>query len=276
MQLDPVRVWRAIKPYVPTRLYRYIAVVYRQYVRALVWYHERRPDPPGSDGLPLPPASMRHRVIGVAAAASFAESIPKVRADLARALARVGRSLDEFHSILDFGSGCGRGLRAFAGARDVALCGTDIDAEAVAWCKANLPFARWEVNGALPPLAFADAQFDLVYSISVFTHLDEQKQFAWLVELRRVARPGAILLLTVHGAAASANLPRDVRGAIERDGFLYLPSFADKGRFPDWYQNAYHTEAYVRRTFGRYFKLLDYLPAEIYGQDLVVLERASD
>lgn len=272
--IDPVKIWRAVKPFVPPEMQKYAAVPYRAYIRALCWYHEQRTDPPGPDGLPLPPASLRHRVIGVADARSFSESIPKVRDDFARSLQRVGRSIDEFRSVLDFGCGCGRGLRAFAN-RGAELAGSDIDAEAVRWCQAHLPFARWETNGEHPPLAFATASFDLIYSISVFTHLDEQHQFEWLAELQRVARPGAILLLTVHGAAAYRNLPANVREYIDREGFLYLPTFVDKGRFPDWYQNAYHSETYVRKTFGNYFKVLDYQPTAIYGQDLVIVERTS-
>lgn len=276
MNFDPVRVWRRVKPIVPTRLHRYAAIPYRGYVRLLCWYHERRDDAVAADGYPLPPASLRHRVIGVADARSFIESIPRVRADFERALRDAGYKLEDYHSILDFGSGCGRGLRSFAGRPGVTLAGSDIDAEAVRWCQTHLPFARWEVNGEFPPLAFGAGEFDLVYGISVFTHLDEQHQFAWLDELKRVTRPGAVLLLTVHGAKAYETLPRDVRSHIERTGFLYLASYVDKGRFPDWYQNAYHTEAYVRATFGQRFDVVDYQADRIYGQDLVILRRRAD
>jgi len=276
MKLDPIAAWRKVKPLVPPQLYRYVSVAYRGYSRALCWYYERQIDPPGPDGLPLPPARLRHRVIGVANPRSFSESIPKVRTDFEEALTRVGRKLADFSSVLDFGAGCGRGLRAFADARaQRKLYGSDIDAEAIAWCQANLPIASWSVNGELPPLPFSDGQFDLVYSISVFTHLDEQHMHAWLAELQRVTRPDAILLLTVHGEAAWSNLPHGVRETIKRDGFLYLPTYADKGRFPDWYQNSYHTEAFVRREFGHYFDVLDYAPDAIYGQDLVTVRRRA-
>jgi SAM-dependent methyltransferase len=277
MVIDPIAVWRRIKPLVPPRMYRYASVAYRGYAKALCWYHERLDDPPGPDGLPLPPAGLRHRVIGVANAQAFSESIPKVRADFERALERVGKTLDNATTVLDFGAGCGRGLRSFM--NDVPkkrLYGSDIDAEAIQWCQAHLPGASWSVNGELPPLPFGDAMFDLVYSISVFTHLDQRHMVAWLEELRRVTRPDGILLLTVHGEPSWRNLPRDVRNVIARDGFLYLPTYADKGRFPDWYQNAYHTEGFVRREFGRYFEVLSYKENAIYAQDLVILRRTTD
>ena len=64
-----------------------------------------------------------------------------------------------------------------------------------------MPRSTFEANNALPPLLFPDCAFDLVFAISVFTHLDEQYQLAWLAELRRVAQPGAILFSppTVNG-----------------------------------------------------------------------------
>jgi SAM-dependent methyltransferase len=277
MILDPIAAWRKVKPFVPPELYRYAAVAYRAYAGALCWYHEQLRDPPGPDGFPLPPARLRHRVIGVANARAFGESIPKVREDFERALAHVGRSLDTATAVLDFGAGCGRGLRAFHDERGGRrLYGSDIDEEAIRWCQSNLPIASWSVNGELPPLPFPEGMFDLVYSISVFTHLDARHMFAWLAELRRVTRPEAVVLLTVHGEASWRNLPRRAREIIIRDGFLYLPTYADKGRFPDWYQNAYHSEWYVRREFARYFDVLDYQADVIYGQDLVVLRRRSD
>lgn len=82
------------------------------------------------------------------------------------------------------------------------LFGTDIDGESIDWCQSKLGhMATFTVNGFWPPLPFADGFFDVIYSISVFTHLPEDMQTAWLAELRRVAKPGGLLLLTVHSPA---------------------------------------------------------------------------
>ena len=54
-------------------------------------------------------------------------------------------------------------------------------------------------SDGLPPLPFDDARFDLVLGYSVFTHLNVQYQDAWLGELRRLVRPGGILLLSISG-----------------------------------------------------------------------------
>jgi SAM-dependent methyltransferase len=38
-----------------------------------------------------------------------------------------------------------------------------------------------------------------VYALSVFTHLDESQQLSWIAELRRVTKPGGLVLFTTHG-----------------------------------------------------------------------------
>src|SRR5439155_14229287 len=107
-------------------------------------------------------------------------------------------ALDDVRAVLDFGCGCGRVTRYFHGlAGEVA--GSDVSDAAIEWCRANLGFGRFEVNGPAPPLVFEDESFDLVYALSVFTHLTDDLQLAWRDELRRVLRPDGRLLLTTHG-----------------------------------------------------------------------------
>jgi SAM-dependent methyltransferase len=106
--------------------------------------------------------------------------------------------IDELESVLDFGCGCGRVTRYWLGAGP-HVAGSDLNEDAVEWCRRNLPFARFELNGLAPPLAFDDGSFDLAYGLSVFTHLPEELQVGWLHELHRVLRPGGRLLLTTHG-----------------------------------------------------------------------------
>ena len=90
--------------------------------------------------------------------------------------------LAEKDSVLDFGCGCGRVTRywtEFAG----TVSGGDVSAKAIEWCRVNMPFARFELNRLEPPLAFADESFDLVYALSVFTHLTDELQLDWRDEL---------------------------------------------------------------------------------------------
>lgn len=57
--------------------------------------------------------------------------------------------------------------------------GSDIDPEAIAWCKEHhADLAQFVVTPTSPPLPFEDNYFDFIYSISVFTHMPEEMELA--------------------------------------------------------------------------------------------------
>jgi SAM-dependent methyltransferase len=164
---------------------------FRAYERALGW-RGRRHHRSAADGLPVPPAELIVRVAGTADVDWFLEG-GRLGYETVREHAP-----EELGSVLDFGCGCGRVTRYWLGT-GVRVAGSDLNDDALEWCRRNLPFARFELNGLAPPLAFEDAEFELVYGLSVFTHLPEELQIGWLHELARVLRPGGRLLLTTHG-----------------------------------------------------------------------------
>ena len=153
--------------------------------------------------------------------------------DLERALTAVGDTLSGHERILEFGCGCGRIMRWMEElGRTRTLVGTDIDARAVEWASENLPFARFDVNDAVPPTRYCDGEFDLVVNHSVFTHLDEHYQDLWLAELQRITAPDGLLVLSTHGEhafqiseqhlEADSPLRREWRAQLERNGILYI------------------------------------------------------
>lgn len=93
--------------------------------------------------------------------------------------------------LLDAGCGSGRTLDELA--RFGRVCGVDLSAEAVETARRrgydDVQVARVE---ALP---FADATFDVVTCLDVIEHTPDDR--ATLAELRRVTRPGGLLLVTV-------------------------------------------------------------------------------
>lgn len=239
---------------------------------------------------PSPGPELAQRVAGGPDMDAFFQSGRRSMQEVRNALATVGRDLDDYRTILDFGAGCGRMITwleplARAGTE---LHGTDTDAELIAWLGENLDFVTAQVNDPLPPTPYADGQFDLVYNHSVFTHLDELRQNAWLTELRRITRVGGHVVLTVHGEGAFAqyedammNVGGDAvqeRLTLHRDGFLFMPdeSWQAQG-FPAWYGGTYHATSYIFRHWTRWFRIRAYLPQGALGfQDMVVLERPAD
>ena len=175
--------------------------------------------------------------------------------------------------MLDFGCGCGRVARWWSAYRG-EFAGSDLSAPAVAWCRRNLPFGRFEQNGLEPPLAFADESFDLVYALSVFTHLTAELQLAWRDELRRVLRPGGRLLVTTHGTSYTPRLDAGERDRFERGELVVRWSDLPGTNLC----SAYHPEPYLRDTFADGFASVELEPEGARGnptQDLVLLRKPS-
>ena len=160
------------------------------------------------DGLPIPPARLIYLVAGSYSIEWFLTLGRDGAQSIVETLARHDIDVAKLNAVLDFGCGCGRVLRYFARYKGVRLHGTDYNPRPIAWCRQRLgggsqsgSAAQFETNQLAPPLPYPDASFDLVYALSVFTHLDEELQRAWLDELRRVSKPGGHVLITMHGAA---------------------------------------------------------------------------
>ena len=253
--------------------------------------------PNASSSVPLPPDELIDRVVSGGfsneraeeSRATFLQTGKRSVEDLERALTATDDSLSAHERILEFGCGCGRIMRWMEElGRTRTLVGTDIDARAVEWAAANLPFARFDVNDGLPPTRYHDGEFDLVVNHSVFTHLDEHYQDLWLAELQRITSPGGVLVLSIHGEhnfqvgeqqlEAGSRQRREWRALLERHGILYI---ADDGfvgsAFPDFYHTAFHAPWYVFEHWSRWFDVLAYLPcSSVDLQDQVVLRRRSD
>ncbi len=180
--------------------------------------------------------------------------------------------------LLDWGCGCGRltaPLLRYSGVPKVHGC--DIDPESVAWCREALPAGHFRRVAPYPPTGYADRQFDVVVSNSVFTHLDEDAQSQWLEEVDRILVPGGLFLATVHGwFAAEFSQLHDVLEGLARDGFhdgirdTTLDGVAPEG----YYRATYQTRAYTEARWGRVFEVLEYaVGGSLNFQDLVVLRK---
>jgi SAM-dependent methyltransferase len=212
------------------------------------------------DGLPLPPPELRVRVAGTADIAWFLEGGRLSEESIRAALERAGAPLRSHRAILDFGCGCGRVLRRWRNL-DGRLCGTDYSEPLINWCRSNLPFAEVNVNALKPPLRYSDASFDLVYAFSVFTHLPVEMQFAWRDELRRVARPGGYLLLSLHGAAYVEQLTYEERSVYERGGCVVRWPKAGGANLC----STFHSPAFVRDRIADGWELVEHVPRGALG-----------
>lgn len=239
--------------------------------------------------LPWPGDELVFRVAGGTDREHFYNSGRQSIRDFEVMLSLVGTTMSSYRSILDFGCGCGRIMLWLEElASTASLHGVDIDALAIDWARDHIPWATVTVNQPLPPLDYPDHHFDLVFNHSVFTHIDEEYQDRWLNELRRVTKPGAHLLLSVHGDSAfrafedwmrsAGRDPGPVREERARNGIVHVrdDNFVG-GPFPDFYHSTFHAPWYVQEHWARYFTVVGYAARRSLGfQDLVLLERGTE
>jgi SAM-dependent methyltransferase len=159
--------------------------------------------------------------------------------------------------VLDFGSGAGRTLRHFVTeAQSAEFWGSDIDEASIAWLQANMcpPFHAWQ-SAHSPPLGLQYGSFDLIYAVSVFTHLTDNST-AWLLELHRLLKPGGLLVATFMGRWTSNWLVGE-RWVEDRVGMNVLRHNRD------WESGGpavLMSEWWLREHWGRAFEILSIDP----------------
>ena len=85
-----------------------------------------------------------------------------------------------------------------ASTKNWKLYGVDVQARPIQWMRDYFPKEFCVYTGCLNPhLPFPDNHFDVIYGFSVFTHI-KYLWDNWILELRRVLKPGGLLIQTVH------------------------------------------------------------------------------
>ena len=209
-----------------------------------------------ADAAPLPPIELMRRVVPLAAGdrAAADEYVAKGRAVKEFIVSQLPEDWAwEGKRVLDFGCGAGRVLRHFLGeAQPAELWGSEIDEASVRWLEQHLsPPLRLIHHGESPPLDAPSGHFDLIYAMSVFTHIADEWS-AWLAELHRVLAPGGILMASFLGPGMIASLMGE-RWSDDRIGMNVTRAGAawDEGG-----PNTFISEWWLRAHWGRAFEIL--------------------
>lgn len=173
--------------------------------------------------------------------------------------------------VLDFGCGVGRVLRNFATEAEAAefwCC--DIDRPSIEWLQRNLspPFRPFLV-GEDPALPTPDEHFDLIWAISVFTHVTDTWA-QWMAELHRALKPDGLLVLSIMGPGMWSALETEPWSE-DRIGMCVLRA----GR--PWSlggPTVYHSAWWIREHWGRGFDVLEIDPGHYpWSHGWVVLRK---
>jgi SAM-dependent methyltransferase len=204
----------------------------------------------------MPPLSLANRVGGLAEAEDPYALYEQVGANGRQQILRMlpaGYEL-EGRRLLDFGCGAGRTLRHFLDEADSAeIWGCDIDDEAIDWLQHNLcPPLHVLRNETAPGLPFEDGHFDVVWALSVFTHLVDSWA-AWMLELHRVLADDGILIATTIGPRHSERIAKE-GWEEDRIGMNALRQWAS---YPDRAPKVLHSTWWLRAHWGRAFEILE-------------------
>ncbi len=199
-----------------------------------------------------------------------------------------GFSFEEGGRILDFGCAAGRMIRCL---KDLALkyeiWGVDVMTGHILWCQQYLsPPFKFATTTTFPHLPFEDNYFNLIYACSIFTHICDLAE-TWLLELRRVLRPGGKMYITVHDNHSidlllssppghwlhDTLIRRQLSAFEEQTDFLKLGfSMFTLQREPGNAQ-VFHDIDFLCGNWGRFLQVVSVVP-EAYGyQTAITLEK---
>lgn len=198
----------------------------------------------------------------------------------------------EIESARYFELGCasGRVLRHLVSHGVNEVWCADLNLRHIEWIRCHLPLTvKAFQNTLLPHLPLPDYYFDIVSAFSVFTHIDHF-EFGWLIELRRILRPGGLAYFTIasdqvwdkykQGWIKETLLP--MRNKIFSykidDDFFRHPLPREKTVF--WWPtqtvyncSVYHHTDYILREWARFFDICEIRRFGHFYQDVVLMRR---
>jgi SAM-dependent methyltransferase len=171
--------------------------------------------------------------------------------------------------VMDFGCGAGRTLKHFIADADRAeFWGVDIDAASIDLLRETVsPPLHVMRSGYMPRLELESSSFDLIWSISVFTHLTDNS-LPWLLELHRLLKPDGLLIATYMGRWTSELLAGEPWDE-DRIGMNVLRHNhpADDGA-----PLTLISEWWVRQHWGRAFEIVE-IAQQIHNQSWALMRK---
>ncbi len=181
-------------------------------------------------------------------------------------------ALDGIPDLLEFACGYGMVTRHLAKEEGINLWSCDIHPAAVEFLRDEMR-VRALLSARLPELLLLPQSFDVVFVLSLFTHLPITTWCRWLLRLTQAARPHGLIIFTTHG-----RLSREILGNpdVPDLGFWFRPMSEQKDLSGEDYGSTLTTEAFVRKNVLTIpdVELIDWKEGFWWGhQDVYVLRK---
>ncbi|MBY0421155.1 MAG: class I SAM-dependent methyltransferase [Parvularculaceae bacterium] len=213
-----------------------------------------------------PPLWWMHDMYSHASYRQYAETGAATAGALAEIARRCG--LVAAPRVADWGCGLARVIRRLP--KDWRATGFDDNAAAIDWCAKTAPGADFRRNALTPPLPAEPSSFDMLYALSVFTHLSEAGHVAWVAEIERVLAPGGLFLVALHMKPYPGQLLEDERRRFDAGALVTRAGVREGGRT----YTAFHPERYVRDVLLARFEIVEG-PLDFFGQSLTVARKKA-
>jgi SAM-dependent methyltransferase len=229
---------------------------------------------------PIPPAINRMRV-GSRTVSQFMRSGKNCYDPINDAINLFYKEQKTKKIMLDFGAGVGRTLHYFNLNDNYLLYACDVDLSAVEYLTKSFPKVQVSNNKFEPPLIYPSDFFDIIYSVSVWTHLPLNLQEPWLDEMHRILKPGGLALITIIGVygykrkthlqAVNYSCEELISEGIKYCDYKDIENNPGVGKS---YGATYQTIDYTRNHWNKKFSILDIQEGIIDNlNDLVILRK---
>jgi SAM-dependent methyltransferase len=164
-------------------------------------------------------------------------------------------SLDNL-KILDWGCGPARVIRHLPEfLPNSQLFAVDYNRQTIEWCKENIEGIQFIKNELEPPLPFPDSSFDLIYALSVFTHLSKENHYKWIEELDRLLKPGGILFFTTQGDSFKSKLTESEKKRFSKKLLVVRDNVKEGHRL----FSTFHPMEFIQSLFSERWKVLKFI-----------------
>lgn len=184
-------------------------------------------------------------------------------------LEKVDASLMKQDNVLEFAAGFGRFTRHLSKILPGRLTCADVLPGSVDFLKEQFEVEAFESSHTPENIVFP-AQYDLVFVLSLFTHLPTPMWAPWLRRLRSAVKPGGLLVFTVHNEAVARGLGVNFNAADD----YFIASSESPALDGQRYGTTYTTQQFAINAVIQEFGVGPLLYEKLafwHGQDAVVI-----